>query len=477
MTRRNRCLRGAALAAVTAAAAGTAGLSAVPAHAAPKAPARPGDFNGDGHRDLVLGSPFGTANGAARAGFVTVVYGTATGPDPAHRQVISQESAGIPGGSEESDGFGASLASADFDLDGYADLAVVASGEDSNGPLEGGGITLIYGSASGLSSRAVRFGTDDGDAYAHGAVTVSAADVTGDGKPDLVAGGRGSFTLYRSLASGDLTGTTTTVGHGEGETVQVSTATADFTGDGHADLAYAYIWGGIDGQDPSLRFNVYMGSSTGLADTAAYTSSSIAARSLAAGDVDGDGRADLVAGVDTDRGGQVRVYPGTASGVGTATVIDQDTDGVPGTAEYGDSFGASVATGDVNGDGRAEIAVGAPGKTVDTVAKAGAATVLYGGPGGVTGSGAQLISENVGDVTGHAEENDLFGAQVSLADLDGDGKADLNAGAPGENGGGGALYMLNGGASGVSTTGGRTFYSSTLGVQGLDAGLGGVVLP
>ncbi|KAB2370524.1 hypothetical protein F9B16_35340 [Actinomadura montaniterrae] len=86
MTRRNRRLRGAALAAVTAAAAGTAGLSAVPAHAAPRVPAQPGDFNGDGHRDLALGSPLGSANGAARAGFVTVVYGSASGPDSSHRR-------------------------------------------------------------------------------------------------------------------------------------------------------------------------------------------------------------------------------------------------------------------------------------------------------------------------------------------------------------------------------------------------------
>ncbi|MWA07415.1 hypothetical protein F8568_045250 [Actinomadura sp. LD22] len=112
-----------------------------------------------------------------------------------------------------------------------------------------------------------------------------------------------------------------------------------------------------------------------------------------------------------------------------------------------------MATGDVNGDGRADIAGGAPGEAIGTVTGAGAATVLYGGPGGATGSGAQQISEDVGDVTGHAEENDLFGSQVSLADLNGDGKADLSVGARGENDGGGALYMLTGGASGVSTTG------------------------
>ncbi|MEO3829781.1 FG-GAP and VCBS repeat-containing protein [Actinomadura sp. B10D3] len=471
MPRRNWGLRGAALTAAVV--TGTAGLAPLPAQAAPRVPAPPGDFNGDGHRDLALGSPSSTANGAGFAGFVTVVYGSASGPDTAKRQVISQESAGIPGASEEWDQFGDSLASADFDLDGYADLAVVASGEDSGGaPLEGGRITLVYGSASGLSSRAVAFGSDDG-----GALTVSAGDVDHDGRPDLIAGGRGSFTVYGGLASGDVTGKTTAVGSGEGETVRVSTSTADLTGDGYADLAVAFNWWPIDGDDRWLRLDVYQGSASGLAGAPAFTTSDLRVRSLAAGDVNGDGRADLVAGVESSAGGEIRVFPGTASGIGSATVIDQDTDGVPGTEEREDDFGDSVAVGDVNGDGKADIAVGAPEETVGTASHAGAATVLYGGPDGVTGAGAQQFGQNSAGVPGTAEQNDRFGSQVSLADLDGDGKADLTAGSSGEDGGDGALVLLDGGASGVTTEGSRAIGAGTLGVQGRSARIGGVVLP
>ncbi|MFD0686740.1 FG-GAP and VCBS repeat-containing protein [Actinomadura fibrosa] len=470
MTRHRRRFRISVLATVTAIGASATGLAAVPAQAAPRVPASPGDFNGDGKRDLVAGSPFGTANGMDAAGFVTVVYGGASGPDAAERQVITQESAGVPGSSERYDDFGASLASADFDLDGYADLAVVASGEDAQGPLDGGRITLIYGSASGLSSRAVVFGEN--------AQTVSAGDFDRDGKPDLAAGLPGSFAVYRGLASGSTSGTVTRIGSGQGESFRVATTAADFTGDGYADLAYAVSWAPIDGDDYWIRFNVHPGSANGVSATPAYTSSEAAPQSLASGDVNGDGKADLVAGFPDDgKGGQVRVYSGTASGLGSATVIDQDSEGVPGTEEPDDLFGAAVAAGDVNGDGKADVAVGAPEEAIGTTAKAGAVTVLYGGSGGLTGTGAQQFGEGTAGVPGSVETNDRFGSQVSLADLGGDGKADLTVGSSGENGTEGALYVLNGTASGVTTTGIKAFSSANLGVQGRKASLGQVLLP
>ncbi|MFC6879114.1 MULTISPECIES: FG-GAP and VCBS repeat-containing protein [Actinomadura] len=467
MTRRNRGLRTAALATFTALAAGAAGLAGVPAEAAPKAPARPGDFNGDGRRDLALGSPSGTAAGVEWAGFVTVVYGGASGPDSAKRQVITQESPGIPGGSEQIDGFGASLASADFNLDGYADLAVVADAEDYQGPGESGRITLIYGGSGGLTSKAVAFGK---------ATSVSAGDFDHDGRPDLAAARPGAFTVFRNLASGDLTGTDTRYANGTGETITVTTTAADLTGDGYADLAVGLVWPPVDGEGDLLRLNVYKGSADGVATTPAFTTSDLSVRSLASGDVNGDGRADLVAGVHTERGGEVRVLPGAPGGVGAATVIDQDTDGVPGTQESDDAFGSSVAVGDVNGDGKADVAAGAPEEKVGGTLRAGAATVLYGGPGGVTGASAQQFGQGTAGMPGSVEQDDRFGSDLSLADLNGDGKADLTIGSSGENGREGSLHMLNGTATGVTVTGVRAFSSGTLGVQSRNAKIGSVVL-
>ncbi len=120
--------------------------------------------------------------------------------------------------------------------------------------------------------------------------------------------------------------------------------------------------------------------------------------------------------------------------------------------------------------------MGAPDEAIGTTTRAGAATVLYGGPGGVTGTGAQQFGQASAGVPGSAEQNDLFGSQVSLADLNGDGKGDLTVGSSGENGSEGSLHMLNGTASGVTVNGVRAFSSGTLGVSGRYARIGEVVL-
>ncbi|MET8276405.1 FG-GAP repeat protein [Streptomyces sp. NPDC005096] len=77
-----------------------------------------GDFDGDGYRDLAIGVPAGIS-GATDAGYVTVAYGTSASIDPAKHKMISQNSSGVPGSSEGGDSFGAKLATADFDKDGY----------------------------------------------------------------------------------------------------------------------------------------------------------------------------------------------------------------------------------------------------------------------------------------------------------------------------------------------------------------------
>jgi hypothetical protein len=97
--------------------------------------------------------------------------------------------------------------------------------------------------------------------------------------------------------------------------------------------------------------------------------------------------------------------------------MSQNTTGVPGAAEVSDRFGSAIAAGDVNGDDRADVLVGVPHEDVGTIRAAGAATLLYGSSSGLTGTGAQYIDQNSPGVPGSPERDDWFGTSVSLIHL------------------------------------------------------------
>jgi len=102
-----------------------------------------GDFNGDGYSDLAVGVP-----GEDGSGAVHIIYGSASGLHQWLGQVdkiFTQNSPGINDSSEAGDLFGDSISTADFNGDGYSDLAVGVPGEDGSGAAH-----IIYGSASGL---------------------------------------------------------------------------------------------------------------------------------------------------------------------------------------------------------------------------------------------------------------------------------------------------------------------------------------
>ena len=88
---------------------------------------------------------------------------------------------------------------------------------------------------------------------------------------------------------------------------------------------------------------------------------------------------------------------------------------------------------DFNGDGRADLAIGAPGATVGGKAKAGAVSVVYGNSTGLKSSTYTLITQNTAGIPGTAETDDAFGSALASADLNRDGYADLVVGTPGED--------------------------------------------
>jgi hypothetical protein len=193
-------------------------------------------------------------------------------------------------------------------------------------------------------------------------------------------------------------------------------------------------------------------------------------------DINGDGYGDLVLGDASDpsadkpgghKGGQITVWYGGPTGPDPAqkpTVVHQDSTGVPGSGETGDSFGSELSTGDINGDGYADVVVAASGEDLEKAMDAGSVTVLFGSASGLRTSGSKSYTQNTAGVPGTAETGDRFGTSVDLTDVTKDGRADLTVGVD-ENGTGG-VWTLRGASTGLTTSGAQGITATAVSVKG-----------
>ncbi|MEW2622769.1 FG-GAP and VCBS repeat-containing protein [Streptomyces sp. NPDC048106] len=463
-----------ALATATAAAL-TGGLltfTAAPATAADSTRVAHADFNGDGIGDLATSAATAYVSGHKNAGTVVVLYGSKTGVSAAKRTVLTQNTPGVPGTAEDGDEFGGILAYADFNHDGYDDLAVGSPQEKVGNDVDGGALAILWGSKNGLTGKGVDIPDPAPASHDFWGENVAAGDFDGDGKADLAVGNSSStIYLYRGgFTTAGTPGSRTTVkppiqsGTGGYAYGPLHLTAGDVNGDGRTDLV-------VDGYETNTDYgwntNYWLpGTPSGLDASAARALKSGVVTGI--GDINGDGYGDIVSGADWDAkdsdgttvpdahdGGRVSVTYGSASGPAATTDITQDTGSVPGASEKGDNFGWELDLGDVNGDGYQDLVVSAPMEDLGGVTDAGMVTVLYGSASGVnTASGIQSFAQSTADVPGDDEKSDLFGTDVKLDDVTGDGKADLMVGSFENNGAGAVTYLPSDGTR-ITTTGSR----------------------
>ncbi|MBI1315205.1 hypothetical protein GC176_28270 [bacterium] len=356
-----------------------------------------GDLNGDGVVDLAVGAPLDGTTGNAW-GAVYILFMNASGSVASSVKLTS----GVNGGPTLADGdhFGQSVTSlGDLDGDGVSELAVGAIGDDVRG-TDRGAVYIFFLSSDGTVRTTTKLpdggaavgAVGDVDEAEFGDALTALGDINGDGIPDLLTGSPNEGTPP-----------------GSGGTVDVLQLNSDGTVAGVGGF-------GPVGTDP-IRFGD-------------------AVQSI--GDIDHDGVIDIATGIPFDgMTGSVEIsrlgtngFPAsssrTMSGVGNAPVLDSG-------AEFGTSL---AAPGDLDGDGIADVIVGAP-----VAGSTGVIYVLFLNADGSVRDFATIDSSTL-NVPG-LSSGDLFGSSIAaIGDLNGDGIIDLAVGAAGTDGESGALHIL-----------------------------------
>jgi len=356
---------------------------------------------------LIVGVPDEDAGSDADAGVIDLIYGDYyNGLITTTSEFFGQTS--TSGQSEAGDEYGYAVTSGDFNNDGYFDIAIGEPYESDGTYAHSGGVNILYGSSTGFTRQDYFFASDISE-YSigdedHFGWALAAGDFDNDGFTDLAIGAPNNdccgyqnsgavYVLYGSINGlakvsatfDNLSGNNSVNGH-----YGWALASADFDGDGYDDLAI-----GAPGEE-----------------------------SLYASGVNG-GNIQVGYGVDRD----APIVPG---GVMSQSSMSS------GVSEDGDQFGWSLATGDFNADGYADVAVGVPGEDIDTTADAGAVNVFYGNGATFSLKKQLWYQDNIHEVGGSSavdpsEADDEFGYSLAVGDFDSNGYDDLAIGVPFED--------------------------------------------
>lgn len=469
-----------------------------------------GDINGDGHDDLLIGALSADLSGRVDAGISYVVYGRQGGFGPSLDLGSLTAATGFAiTGVNAFDFSGASVGAAgDVNGDGLADFLIGAPWGEASQGTNAGETYLVFGRASGFGTgldlstlngtTGVTFrGALAGDGL--GFAVSSAGDINGDGFDDLILGAReadgggrtdagASYVVFGQAggfaATMDVTGLNgangfSIIGADASDRSGYSVAgVGDVNGDGIDDLLIGAPQGDPGGRANAGEAYVVFGRTGGfgasldlgsLSGANGFTISGVDAGDHAgwsvasAGDLNGDGLADMVIGAlyaDPDGGenaGETYVVFGRTGGFGANLDLSTMTPAmgfvITGTAALNLTGHSVASAGDVNGDGIDDLLIGSLYADGSGGTDTGQTYVVFGRQGGF-GAGLDLASLNgqTGFAIGGVAAGDFSGHSVSAAgDVNGDGFDDLIIGAPMASRAGqanaGASYVLFGAAN------------------------------
>jgi hypothetical protein len=404
-----------------------------------------GDVNGDHYADIIVGAYMYDA-AEVNQGAAFLYFGVGFSDQGWSRSMITLN--------QREAQFGWAVAGAgDANGDGFADFMVGARYYDNEKNNEGGAFIYYGGLSSDYSWSDVMITGQQQDAWL-GSALAPAGDVNGDGYSDLIIGAypydngqtdEGVALIYHGggLPGNATSGTSLAGSVASGRFGSVVADAGDINGDGNDDVLIS-----TPGTDPAAagRTLVAYGSEAGIGDAHSVYQTFAFGRTVAgAGDINGDGYADIVIGnpnyTNTGNGGEARIYYGSPTGLDSINYVALTE------PDNGSLFGSAISGAtDLNGDNYADIVIGAPKYKVGNEIR-GAAFVYYGSVNGLVTTPKILAGKSI---------NASMGASVAgLGDTNGDGFDDLIVGAPTTNTAateGGVAWIYYGSANGVDNS-------------------------